>query len=136
MTAITADIRTFTLNDATFTTLVGGRVHVNKVPERSNSDFLYLATESAQEDDVLNGSVGAEPLSWTVAFEAVSFASQSAAQAIKDRLRAILNNFRGTLGSRTAKAVFLSELPEDYIPRNQGGDDGAYVTTGQLQVFV
>ena len=98
--------------------------------------FLYMAIDSTQENDILSPSVGGQPLSITVAFEAVSLAAQSTAQSIKDRLRAVLNYFSGTLGDTTVQGCFVQELPENYEPRNQGFDTGAFVALGQVQVFL
>lgn len=134
MADLGANLRTKLLADATLRSLVGDRIHVNKIPARPGNNFIYLAVDSTQENETLDGQVGEAPLSQTYAAECISLEGQAEAIAIKQRLRQ-LNNFRGTLGDQTVKGIFVNEFQEQYEPRGVG-DTGAHVAVCQVQVFI
>lgn len=128
-------LRALLLADTELTNIIGARVHHNHVPSKPGANYVWFASSTTQESDVIDASAGDEPLSITYDLECVSLASQADAVAMKARVRGVLNKYRGTIGDTTTQGIFVEELPEDYQPKGVPGDQGAYVQACRVQVF-
>lgn len=128
-------LRSLLLADSSLVTLIGSRVHHNHVPFSTVQNYIWFASSTTQESDVINASAGDEPLSITYDLECISFSSQADAIAMKSRVRAVLNKHRGAIGTTTTQGIFVEELPEDYQPKGLPSDQGAYVQACRVQVF-
>lgn len=128
-------LRSLLLADSSLTNLIGARVHNNHVPSKPGNNYVWFATSTTQENDVLDASVGDEPQAITYDIECISLESNATALSIKSRIRGVLNKYRGTIGDTTTQGIFVDELPEDYEPRGISGDQGAYVQACRVQVF-
>lgn len=128
-------LRSLLLADDSLTNLIGARVHHNHVPSKPGNNYVWFAQSTTFENDVIDAAVGDDPQSITYDVECVSLAAQADAVAMKTRVRAVLNKYRGTIGDSTTQGIFVEELPENYEPKGIPGDQGAYVQACRVQVF-
>jgi hypothetical protein len=136
MTDIAPDLRTKLLTDSVLTSLVGSRIHLSHVPQIGAESYIWLAQSGSIEDDTLDDTPGTEANAKTFDLECISYKSQQEASAIRERVRAVLSKFRGTLGNTTVQGVFVEDSLDEYQPRGLGSDEGAYVQTFRVTVFL
>ena len=132
MATVSEDLRTFTMADSTVASLVGD-MHELHVPQVESKPYIYFARISSEDERSLDSAVGEEPFRNLFIVECWAETPEdadTAAGAVRDRL----NNYRGTMGSRTVQGVFVSSQSDEYDPRGDGSDRGFYLSALSVEV--
>lgn len=133
MAAVSEDLRTFTIADAAVAALIADRMHELHVPQSELKPHVYYARVSTEDERAMDSAVGEEPFRNLFAIDCWARTPEDAdtlAGAIRDRL----NNYRGTMGSRTVQGVFVSSQSDDYMPKSEGSDKGLYLAALAAEV--
>ena len=128
--------RTFLLDDSTISAQVGARVYQNEVQQEEGatvSDYIWYERAGIEQEDTLNMSVGQRVFRERVNVEAVAVNIDNALD-LADNLRG-LHGSKGTFGTGTALAVFVTDQADDYVPLNDGGDEGRHVASLQFEII-
>jgi hypothetical protein len=133
MAAVSEDLRTFTIADATVAAIVSDRMHELHVPQSELKPHVYYGRINTEDERTLDSAVGEEPFRNLFTVECWGLTPEDAdvlAGAIRDRL----NNYRGTFASRTVQGVFVSSQSDDYEPKSEGSDKGLYLAALAVEV--
>lgn len=139
MADIAENLRSFLLADGTIAGLLGtpARLHQNTVPQEDVYPYGWFALSDGEDlEEVLNPAVGETPFKYAFDFEAVGDdAAYDLTIALKAAVRARLHNYRGAFGTQNVQCVFARDQGEDYIARNNSGDEGVHAESLRVEII-
>lgn len=133
MATLAENLKTFLLADTTVKQLVGSRVHYNHVPQGKGYPFIFYQQSGSSDDAALDDSPGA-PFRLRFTVECID-TDLARCRTLVNRVQAITNKHRGTVGAQTVQAIFAAEQDDEYVPRGIGSDDGEHVAALSLEVI-
>ena len=126
-------LRTFIIGSSDVSAQISTRCHYNaNVPEYSSKPFVWFRTNTDNEELTLDGTGGLHEA--YVDLECVAN-TETAAQATADAVKARLHGHRGTVGSVTAKGVFVSDKDDDYLPYMAEANEGAHIVSYTVRMW-
>ena len=133
MATVSEDLKTFTIADSTVGALVADRMHELHVPQTSLKPYIYYSRIGTEDERAMDSAAGDAPFRHQYIVECWG-TTPSMADSIADAVRDRLNNYRGTLGSRTVQGVFVQSQSDDYDPRSDGSDRGFFLNALTVEV--
>ena len=124
MTTMPEDLRTFINADAAVAALIVNRTHYNRMPESSVRPNIWFRVTSDTEPLTMDGVGGIHEA--TADIECAGL-TETSAQAVADALKPRLHGYKGTMGNISAKAIFLSDKDDDYVPFSNESNEGVHV---------
>src|SRR5688572_8009285 len=113
MTTMPEDLRTLTIGTTTVSGLIGGRCYYNRTPAKWDLPHVWFRVTSDDEELTMDGVGGMHEADIDLECAGVTEAS---AQAVSDAVKARLHGYKGTMGSASAKGIFISNKDDDYEP--------------------
>lgn len=132
MATMPEDLLNFIASSTAVSSLVSTRVHYSHLPETSQYPHIWFKTTTDNEELTMDGVGGLHEA--FVDMECAA-ASESEAQALADVLKPRLHGYKGTMGSSTAQAIFVSDKDDEYIPFSNQSDDGVHVVAFTAQLW-
>lgn len=132
--AIGEDLKTFLGADGTISGIVGTFVVQNHIPAEDVSPFIWYMRRGTEYARTTDASVGDSTFGHFFDIECIS---EDVAEAISlaDRIKVILDNFRGTFGNVTLAGAFVEDHSDEYVPRNQSGDTGRHIAALDARII-
>ena len=129
MASIGEDIRTFIIGSTSVAShfdaiTAPGVVEQNKIRQEAPSPRIWYQRDTEEEQVDLTGAGGLVESTWDIE---VHSTDDDARFDIADALKARMNGYFGTFGSRKVQGVFIKDHEDDYIPRGVGSEEGFYV---------
>jgi len=112
-------------NASTVSSIAGGRVHANKAPQNSALPYIIVTQISSEENQTLDGSVGVRAVDFDIDCKAERSVT---ANNLGNAVRIYIQNYTGTAGTETIKAVNLNDQSSQYESPEDGSDRGVYVS--------
>ena len=119
-----ADLRTLIAATTPITALVSTRIHYNTLPQSSAMPHLWFRVSRDTEARTLDGVGGMHEAD--VDIECVGL-TETSAQDVADAVKTKLDGYKGSSGSSTISAAFLSDKSDDYQPFSIPADQGVHV---------
>ena len=122
MATLEENLRTFLLADSTVSSIVGGRVAYNHVPQADDVPYVFFQMSGTVDDDGIGDSAGAPT---RFQYDVECWADDPyTAKRLGLQVQTILNKYRGTLGNQTVQAVFAQSASDGYTPKAIPADEG------------
>ena len=113
--------------EATVSAICGSRVYVNRAPQNAIFPHVIITQMSSEENGTLDGGSGQlRFLDFDIDCKAKSSVQ---AESLCNAVRVFIDDYSGTAGSSTIKAVSLNDESDDYEPPQDGSDVGVFVVT-------
>lgn len=120
-------------NEASINSIVASRVYVGNAPQNATFPYVLLTQMDSNEMNSLDATTSTLR---AVTFDIDCKAHTSIAAAnLGDTIRAFLDDYTGTAGSETIRAVVLNSENDSYEPPADGSAVGVYVVTLDVDVF-
>lgn len=132
MTTMPQDFRTLTIGTTSVTGLIGTRCHYNKIPADSAYPHLWFRVTSDNEELTMDAVGGMHEADIDLECAGITEAS---AQEVSDAVKARLHGFKGTMGNVSAKAIFLSNKDDDYVPFSNESNEGVHVIAHSVKLW-
>lgn len=111
--------------ESTISAIVGSRVYVSKAPQSAVLPYIIITQMSSNENQTIDGSTGLR----FVDFDIDCKADRSVeSETLGNAVRTFIDDYTGTAGSETVKAVLLNDESTQYEPPTDGSDTGIYTT--------
>lgn len=124
MTVLAEDLRTYIYASTAVNQYTGTRIHYAQVPQSSAYPHIWYRITSDTEERTMDGAGGLHEAYFDIECAATT---PGAAQTLADAIKARLDGYAGTMGGASAKAVFLRDKDDDYIPFSNQSDEGVHV---------
>lgn len=128
--ALPKAMRAALVADSQLTALVGDRIHYQELPQTSIFPHVWFTRTSRNRDELLDGSE--EMTLERFAFEVVS---EGDAEAIIDRLVAVMKGFEGQHDAIDVQLVQIDDGEDDYIFQSVGEGEPDYLHVLQVAVY-
>lgn len=135
MADVATRLRNFLLSKTAITNYVGKRIVETRPPQHIADPYIRFASISSENADVLNGSVGDDPLSWSVQIEAVG-RDETVVKALNANIRTALHLYRSTFDDTTAKGCFVDTQDVDLERFSDGSDSGYFIGISTTRIFL
>lgn len=113
--------------EATVSAICSSRVYVNRAPQNAIFPHVIITQMSSEENGTLDGGSGQlRFLDFDIDCKAKSSVQ---AESLSNAVRVFIDDYSGTAGSSTIKAVLLNDESDDYEPPQDGSDVGVFVVT-------
>lgn len=133
MPGIAADFRAYLMSNPLLTNLVGDRIHKGVMPQQSRYPAIWfqrIGIERATALDKTTDGLKRHRFALEVLAEA-----PDEAEEICDQLDLMCGEYNGPMGSRRVQGIFLEDVDEDYVPRNDASDLGIEVVEHQIVIW-
>lgn len=139
MSSVGEDLRTLLIANSHVYELVSDRVHVDHVPQEeaisaADGGYIWLSRSGTENLDCLDDAVGTVPDTEVFDLECIA-PTLTTANRLRDAV-VELHNYRGTMGSRTAKSVYFDDHSDDYLPQGLLDMDGLSVIAMTVTVAI
>lgn len=121
----------FLLNQGAVTALAKRAIYETR--PQSGDTYVVVRTTGIENADVLNGSVGDEPLFYSVAIDCVS-SIEATANDLRNAIRTALHLYRGAFADGTAKGCFVDAESLDEERYGDGSNHGPFTRTLDVRI--
>ena len=135
MADVATRLRNFLLTKTAITDLVGRRICETKPAQHLASPYICFDNVSSENADVLNASVGDEPLNWGLSIQAVG-TDEARVKTLTAALRTALHAYRGTFDDTTAKGIFVDSQSVNLDRFTDGSDLGYFIGSSETRIFL
>ena len=119
--------------EATVTAIVGSAgVYITKAPQGTKLPFVVIDQSDTEEFNSLDGTGRLRRMGF--ALDCIASTSVGA-ETLADAVREYIDDYTGTAGTFTIKAVILNGEAQGYDPPNDGSDVGWHIITLDLDIF-
>ena len=118
--------------EATITAICSTRVYVQKAPQNAAFPHVIITQMGSEENQALDGG-GGDLRFLTFDIDCKAKTSVQSA-ALGDAVRVFLDDYSGTAGSKTIRAVILNDESDDYEPPEDGSDVGVFTVTLDVDI--
>lgn len=118
--------------ESTVIAICSTRIYVQKAPQNAAFPHVIITQMGSDENPSLDGASGALRF---LTFDIDCKAKTSvAAESLGNAVRTYLDDYSGTAGNYTIKAVIMNGESDDYEPPQDASDIGVFVVTLDLDV--
>lgn len=135
MSDVATRLRKFLLSKTAITAYVDGRVYETKPAQQLGDPFIAFENVTSENADVLDGSTGDAPLSWSLTIKATG-RDETKVKALQAAIRTELHLYRGTFDDATAKGCFVDSQSVDLQRFSDGSDAGMFIGTSDTRIFL
>lgn len=118
------DLLAFIIGSTSVTSLIGTRCHYNHIPENAASPKVWFRVTTDNEDMTMDRVGGLHE--FNADLECIGLTEDSA-QNVADAIKTRLHGYKGTVGASDAKAIFVEDKDDDYVPFNIPSDEGPHL---------
>lgn len=123
--SLATDLRAMIAADLSIAALVGDRICQGQVPERTAMPYIWFQRSSTENEDTTDGSAG-DP-AWAHLFDMEVVADNlDDAEDIVELIKSY-HLYRGECGDSTIQGMFVEDHTDQYVRRNDFGDDGFHI---------
>ena len=112
-------------NESTISAIVGSRIYISKAPQKAALPHIVITQMQSDEMGALDDTPGLRSLDFDIDCKDDRSVG---AYDLGNAVRIFLDDFTGTAGSQTIKAVYLNDESTDYEAPTDGSDKGVHVT--------
>lgn len=114
--------------------VVSDRIHQTKMSEQSSFPAIWFQRVGEEEEITLDGEGGLKQTTFDL--ECISTDLDESID-LGITVKRYIHGWSGTLSGTTAtvQGVFVRDKDDDYIPRNEGSDDGRTVSALSVEVW-
>lgn len=139
MSDLAQDLISLLKATTTVTKYADERFYEDKVPQLKGTitdPFVWLSQQQETPSSTLDGAQGEAPDEVIFDLEISGGIQRKIGQkALGAAVRALLHNYRGTMGGGSVKGIFVRDKSNEYSPVSNGGDAGILVTALDVQVW-
>lgn len=132
MTTMPQDLRSFIIGSTAVTAQISTRCHYNHIPMNSAKPYVWFRVTEDNEPLCMDGTGG---MHQSLVDLECSGLTEESVQAVADAVKDRLHGYKGTLGSISAKGVFVAGKDDDYIPFTNQSDDGIRVIAFSVNLW-
>lgn len=130
---IEVSLRTFLVSNNVIANANGvGQIQYGKIQEATSYPVIWFNRQAFLQDLSASGV----PLLAHSTFNVECIANDpEIAQTAANTVRALLHGYQGTFGTDYAKAIFVDDQNDDYVPYNADNDNGVYVAALVVEII-
>ncbi len=127
-----ANVLAYLAADVTLAAIHGGRVSENRSPQRDAFPRQVIEATGRTGDVTHDGPCSNQKLGLRVQSQALTKAD---AEAMDERVGALLNGFRGTIGTMTVQGGFKRDAPDDFESAIDASEKGVFVIAADYDLW-
>lgn len=137
MATVATRLRNFLLgkDSITKTAKAGQRIFDEQPPQGQPRPYVFFEQSGTENADVLNGSVGDDPL-WTGMTVNAVAETPDEARLLAAALKTEMHLYRGTFDDTTAKGIFVDSTSQNSERYDDGSDGAAFIMGLSTRIFL